>query len=75
MYVTFHVDCTLFRNTLFVQIKPILSFEHRAREKYQQIMKATQRERERPKKSEALKKSTIPPSKGIEEGSSEWDEN
>ena len=47
------------------------SFVYRAREKFQQIMKASQNERQRSQKVDALKQSTIPPNKGIEEGSSE----
>ena len=38
-------------------------------------MKVSLGERQRAQKVEALKKSTIEPNKGIEEGSSEWDDN
>ena len=55
---------------IFIDIK-LTSFVFRAREKFQQIMKATQDQRQRSQKVEALKMSTIPPSKGIEEESSE----
>ena len=44
--------------------------EYRAQGKFQQIMKATQEERKRVGKVEALKKSTIKQDKGIEEKSS-----
>ena len=46
-------------------------FVYRAREKFQQVMRASQNERQKAHIVEVLKQSTIPPSKGIEEESSE----
>ena len=60
----------LFRPRLFNTITMFL--EYRAQGKFQQIMKATQEERKRVGKVEALKKSTIKQDKGIEEKSSAW---